>query len=818
MVYFCSMQQKIVLIGGPGTGKTSVLNELIKNDYYCMSEISREVTLKAKKEGIEQLFLTEPLLFSTMLLEGREQQFLEAHKSDQKVIFFDRGIPDVHAYMDFLKTDYPSVFLEKSNQYKYDKVFLFSPWKEIYTSDNERYETFNESLIISNFLQHTYKKLGIFYHFCPFWVCKRKSPFYYSFAFLRFMSIALEILQKYWGHTTFRSPQEKIIESVLDQNDVIALLPTGGGKSICFQIPALVQEGICIVISPLIALMQDQVDALHKKGIKALTIPSGSSTDDIVTLFDNLKFGNYKFLYISPERLQSSLIQEKIKELHVNLIAIDEAHCISEWGHDFRPSYRNIKTLRALKPTVNFIALTASATQKVIDDIIKNLTLQAPQVFKKSFFRQHLAYQVFTIEDKLYRLKQLFTKTKKPAIVYVNTRRRVEKISSFLTANGFKNSFYHGGLSSIEKQLAFENWMTEKTTIMVATNAFGMGIDKSNVHLIVHLNLPNSIENYLQEAGRAGRNGKKSFSVVLQNNNDIILFKEQIENSLPKITEIKNVYKKLSQYFQIAKGELLEASFNFNFLVFCKKYNFVPNKVATVLKILSNNSILRITDDFNKKSTIQFITNSHQVLNYGDKNKNLTMFIDSLLRSYIGLFEQETKINEFLLAKKTGITSQQVIANLKRLENDGLIIYNPANSNSEITFLVPREDDRTINKISKEARQYIKQKHKKATDLINFIQNNTVCRSVQVLQYFDEKEVKKCRICDVCLAERKSNSSNLSHTIIKILKEKKALSSKEISEHLLANEKDILIHLRNLLSSNSIAINNRNKFYLNQDR
>ncbi len=631
------------------------------------------------------------------------------------------------------------------------------------------------------------------------------------------MNFSLEILQKYWGHTTFRSPQDKIIEAVLDEKDTIALLPTGGGKSICFQIPALVKEGICIVISPLIALMQDQVDALHKKGIKALTIPSGSSTEEIVTLFDNLKFGNHKFLYISPERLQSSLIQEKIKELHVNLIAIDEAHCISEWGHDFRPSYRNIKILRTLKPSANFIALTASATQKVIDDIVQNLALQAPQIFRKSFFRQHLAYQVFTIEDKLYRLKQLFTKTKKPAIVYVNTRKRVEKISAFLTANGFKNSFYHGGLSPMEKQLAFENWMIEETPIMVATNAFGMGIDKSNVHLIVHLNLPNSIENYLQEAGRAGRDGKKSFSVVLQNNNDIVLFKERIENSLPTITEIKNIYTKLLQHFQIAKGELLETSFNFNFLAFCKKYDFVPNRTTTVLKILSNNGILIITNNFDKRSTIQFITNSHQVLNYGNKNKNLRLFIDSLLRNYVGLFEQEVKINEFLLAKKAGITSQLVISNLKRLENDGLIIYNQTNNSSKITFLVPREDDRTINKISKEARRYIKQKHKKATDLIRFIQNNTVCRSIQVLQYFDEKEVKTCGICDICLAKRKNDSPDISHTIMKILKEKKALSSKEISQHLLANEKDILIHLRNLLSTNSIAIDNRNKFYLNQD-
>ena len=628
------------------------------------------------------------------------------------------------------------------------------------------------------------------------------------------MISAKNILKKYWGFSEFRNPQEEIIKSVLEKKDTIALLPTGGGKSICFQIPALVQEGVCIVISPLIALMQDQVESLNKLDIKAITIPSGTSQDDIITLFDNLKFGNFKFLYISPERLQSTFIQQKIKELDVNLIAIDEAHCISEWGHDFRPSYRNIKILRDLKPETNFIALTATADKKVINDISENLDLKNHTVFRKSFFRENLAYQIYTIEDKLLRLKQIFTKIKKPAIVYVNSRKRTEEIANFLNANAFKSSFYHGGLSAIEKQISFDNWMTEKTPIMVATNAFGMGIDKPNVGVVVHLNLPSSIENYVQETGRAGRNKQKSFAVLLQNENDILHFEEQLENSLPTIYEIKEVHKKIYQHFRIANGELVENPFEFSFLEFSKKYNFTSNKVAIIFKILANNGVLEISTNFNKKSTLEFTTSSKQVLMYGNNNKKLKIFINSLLRTYGGLFEQESKINEYLLAKITGITSQQVITNLKQLEKDNLLIYKPVTTDSEITFLLPREDDKTINRCSKEIKLFINQKRKKANDFINFIKNDQVCRSVQLLHYFDEINTKKCGICDVCLSEKKNRKVISTASILELLAKNKNLSSKEICEALEGNEEDILIHLRSLLSTNKVGINNQNKFYL----
>ncbi|MCL4162804.1 UNVERIFIED_CONTAM: hypothetical protein GTU68_000666, partial [Idotea baltica] len=330
-----------------------------------------------------------------------------------------------------------------------------------------------------------------------------------------------QILEKYWGYSSFREPQEAIIAAVLNNKDCIALLPTGSGKSICFQIPALAKEGVCLVISPLIALMQDQIQQLKQKGIKAETIPSKSTEDDIVTLFDKIKFSGVKFLYISPERLQSKLIQQKLKELTINTLAVDEAHCISEWGHDFRPAYRAIKNVKDFLPEVPTIALTATANQRVIDDIAKNLDLNSPKIFKKSFSKENLGYHILDIENKQDKLIQIFKKFKNPAIIYVNRRQYAYEIAEFLNSNNFKASFYHAGLQKAEKETAFKNWMSEKTPIMVATNAFGMGIDKSNIGLVVHYNLPFSIENYVQETGRAGRDAQKAFAILLKNDNDI---------------------------------------------------------------------------------------------------------------------------------------------------------------------------------------------------------------------------------------------------------------------------------------------------------
>jgi ATP-dependent DNA helicase RecQ len=624
-----------------------------------------------------------------------------------------------------------------------------------------------------------------------------------------------KILEEYWGFTSFRAPQKEIITNVLENIDSIALLPTGGGKSVCFQVPALVKEGVCIVISPLIALMQDQVENLKKRDIKAITIPSGSNQNEIVTLFDQVKFGKVKFLYISPERLQAGLIQQKIKELNVNLVAIDEAHCISEWGHDFRPSYRNIKILKEILPEIPFIALTATANKRVLEDISKNLQLSNHSVFRKSFFRENLAYQVFKIEDKLERLLQIFTKTKVPAIIYVNTRKKTAEIANFLNANSFKSTSYHAGLNVKEKKAAFSDWMTEKKPIIVATNAFGMGIDKPNVGLVIHYNLPSSVENYVQETGRAGRNEKKSFGVLLYNENDIFLQKQQAENSIPTILEVKEIHKKLYQYFRISNGELLEETFSFNFYEFCKKYNFQALKTDVILKLLVNYGIIELDSSFHKKSTLKVIGTHYSVLNFSKNNSSFKNFINVLLRTYGGLFEDEVKINEFFIAKKASITSTQVIKNLKILAAQNLVEYLPVEGTISLSFLLPREDDKTINRFSREIKQFLFLKREKATNLMHFVKNNTVCRSAQLLSYFDEKTHTKCGICDVCIGDKKVDKKKLVLEILALLKENKCLSSKEISHLLNIFEKDILIHLQVLLSEDKITINNQNKFQLN---
>lgn len=623
-----------------------------------------------------------------------------------------------------------------------------------------------------------------------------------------------KILAQYWGFTQFRTPQKEIITSVLENRDTIALLPTGGGKSICFQIPTLLKEGVCIVISPLIALMQDQVKNLKKRNIKALTIPSGSNQNEIITLFDQVKFGKVKFLYLSPERLQTPLIQQKIKELNVCLVAIDEAHCISEWGHDFRPSYRSIQILKELLPAVNFIALTATANKRVLEDISVNLALTNHALFQKSFFRENLAYQVFKIEDKLTRLIQVFTKTKVPAIVYVNSRKKTAEIANFLNANNFKSTFYHAGLSVLEKQTAFEDWMSEKKPIIVATNAFGMGIDKPNVGLVIHYNLPTSIENYVQETGRAGRNEKKSFGVLFYNENDLFLQKQQIVNSIPTLLEIKEVHRKLYQYFRIANGELLDEVFSFNFFEFCEQYNFHQLKTDVVLKLLANYGILALENSFNKKATLIVTGSPYSLLHFSKNNSALKTFVNILLRTYGGLFENEIKIDEFFIAKKVGITASQVIRNFKILEAQNLVEYKQVNSDLSLSFLVPREDDKTINRFSKEIKQFLSLKKEKTTNFINFITNNTRCRSEQLLSYFDEKTNRKCGICDVCIAHKKKPAKNITSQIKEVLEKKKQLSSSEISSLLNIFEKDILIHLQILIGEDQIIINNQNKFQL----
>jgi len=625
---------------------------------------------------------------------------------------------------------------------------------------------------------------------------------------------ALDLLQKYWKHQNFRKSQEDIIHNVINGKDVLALLPTGGGKSVCYQIPTLLKEGICIVVSPLIALMQDQVNSLVRKGIKAIAVTSKLTESEIIIAFDNLRYGNIKFLYLSPEKLQSDFIQEKIKQLQVNLIAIDEAHCISEWGHDFRPSYLEINTLKELVPNTPIIALTATATDDVVKDIINLTPLTNPKIFKETFQRKNLAYQVFETEDIYHQLKLILNKIKEPSIIYVSSRKKTKSISDYLNKLGYKSTYYHGGLSNSFKEKSFKKWLNEESNIMVATNAFGMGIDKDNVKVVIHIDIPNSIENYVQEAGRAGRNGKKAFSVILFNHATLHEFNKKIKHNIIEIDFLNKIYNHLNQFFYISKGELLEQKYTFNLQDFCSRYKLNLFNTYNAILLLEKEGILTYDHLQNKQSTVLFKTSNEQVLNYTKTHPKYQNLLHVLLRSYGGIFENSVLINESFLAEKLKTTKQLIIKYLHQIAQDHIIQYIEQTKNTSIQFLVMREDKITINRISKNIIQRNTIKKNKAGKIADYIQNNKICRNVQLLSYFNEKIQEKCGICDVCLREKNKpkNTKQLSQEILKLLKDETELSSKEMILLLKINKDELMDALRFLLEQNSIKLASTNKY------
>lgn len=626
------------------------------------------------------------------------------------------------------------------------------------------------------------------------------------------------VLKKYWNYDAFREPQAAIIETLLKQKNVFTMLPTGAGKSICFQLPALILDGVCIVISPLIALMQDQVDNLKKKGIKAAVLLASLNQNEVVDLFDNLRYGGYKFLYLSPERLQSEFIQEKLKQIHVNLIAIDEAHCISEWGHDFRPSYRKVNVLTNMHPEASVIALTASATAKVIDDIIKNLQLQDIVQFKSSLRRQEINYKVKKTNDIRYCIKSILAKNVQPAIIYTSSRKASKSICDYLSANKFQSSFYHGGLSPQEKQEAYKNWLLEETPIMVATNAFGMGIDKDNVETIIHANLPFSIENYMQESGRAGRNGTDSSAYLLYNDAAIAEFKSQTEKSIVSLDFLKDVYYKLNQYFQISLGEKSVEQFPFDLAKFCATYNLSYLKTFNTVTTLEKEGILELTENIHKKSSLKFIGNQRQILNYSNEHEQFDKLIKTLLRTYGGLFDQYIKIDEFIISRKVNLEKEKVVQRLTQLHNDKILDYKPITSNQSILFLVPREDAYTMNRIANNVKQRQKIKLEKQQAVLDYVETTDVCRMHQLLAYFGEKQVENCGTCDVCLLNHNTTKAiddhrSISENILHLLGSK-SLSARELVENLQEDKDAILTVLQLLLDKNKIAITSQNKFQL----
>jgi len=630
------------------------------------------------------------------------------------------------------------------------------------------------------------------------------------------MPKAHELLKKYWGYDSFRHPQEEIIASVLEGNDTLALLPTGGGKSLCFQIPALVNEGICLVISPLVALMKDQVDNLMKRDIKAIALTGGIPSDEVITLLDNCVYGNYKFLYVSPERLQQDWVLEKIKNLPLNLIAIDEAHCISQWGHDFRPSYTKINLLKPLFPKVPMIALTASATFEVKEDIIKQLELKQPKLFQISFARENIGYFVYETEDKGYKIEQILKKNPEPSIIYVRNRKMCHDLSSQLNQLGFQSTLYHGGLPKREKEKNRQMWMSEKAPVIVATNAFGMGIDKPNVRTIIHVQLPENIENYYQEAGRAGRNGAKSFAVLLHHPSDILSAQSQLLLNLPDKEFLNTVYKKLCNYFQIAYGEGIDEQFAFNLNHFCGHYQFPVIKTFNSLNFLDRQGIITFTQEFSEKIVLQFIIESKEVIRYICLNPQDEEVILVLLRSYSGIYDMPTAINLALVSRKSNQTETVIEEVLQRLKEKGIIEYTAKNNDSSITFNEVREDERTINRVSKylEAQNELKQKKLKA--VLDYVKDTKHCKSRFILNYFGEKNTQDCGNCSYCLSKKttKSDSDNEANVLLNLIKEK-PLSSRELQQLTKISEEQLIFALQELLDNDYIKVLPNKKYTLN---
>ncbi|MFC6096765.1 ATP-dependent DNA helicase RecQ [Flavobacterium qiangtangense] len=629
------------------------------------------------------------------------------------------------------------------------------------------------------------------------------------------MQEALSILQKYWKYDTFRTPQAEIIASVLDGKDTFALMPTGGGKSICFQIPAMMQDGICLVISPLIALMKDQVANLQKLNIKAIALTGGISSDEISDLLDNCQFGNYKFLYLSPERLQADWILDRIKALPINLIAIDEAHCVSQWGHDFRPAYLKIASLKEHFPKIPFLALTATATDRVKTDVISQLKLENPAVFQKSFARKNLAYMVFNVEDKLYRLEQILKKNPQPSIIYVRNRKACLDVSSQLNYLGIKSTFYHGGLHAKEKDKNMKLWKNEEVQAIVATNAFGMGIDKANVKTVVHIQLPENLENYYQEAGRGGRNGEKAFAVLLNSPSDVQSSESQILNNLPDSKFLKEMYVKLCNFFQIAYGEGIDEQFSFNINQFCVQYNFPILKTYNGLQFLDRQGIISLSQEFTEKVTVQFVIESKEVMRYMSLNPQDEEIILAMLRTYPGIYEIITAINISLIAKKSKSAENQVVAVLNKLQERQIIDYHAKSNDSTITFNEVREDDRTINRVSKYLENQNDLKKAQLKSVLDYVVNDKSCKSRQLLDYFGEKESKNCGICSYCITLNRTESkvSSTAEKIVDLLKTS-PMSSREIQMYSKFSDEAIIFALQQLLEINKIEILPNNKYTL----
>ena len=580
-----------------------------------------------------------------------------------------------------------------------------------------------------------------------------------------------EILKQYWGYDSFRSKQEDAIHSILDAKDTLTLLPTGGGKSICFQVPALMMDGICVVISPLIALMNDQVTALKAKNIRALAITSGMSFSELDIALDNCIYGNYKFLYISPERIESDMVQQRLKKMNINLLAVDEAHCISEWGYNFRPSYLKIAEIREIT-TAPIIALTATATPLVVKDIQEKLKFDNGNIISTSFYRDELSYVVLKQDDKDSKLIQILNRVKGTSIIYCRTRKETKRIHLLLSEYGITSHYFHAGLDVLERASKQKQWQLNHVRVMVATNAFGMGINKKDVRLVVHNNIPFSMEAYFQEAGRAGRDKKLSYSILLYNDLDINDLKKQINNHYPKIEFIKSIYQNISNYLGIAIGDGKHQEFSFNISEFCERYNLNQLQTFNSIKLLEKEDYIKLSEAIHQPSRL-FIKVTHtELYQFQIANKQYDILLKILLRSYGSIFDNFTKIQENIIAKRAQLSTQEVKDFLTNLKQMDILDYIPQNSNPKLLMLKTRVDSKYIS-LSKETLETRKANEEaKAASVIQYVSNQYQCRSHVLQNYFGEEDNKRCGKCDVCLERNKLKINDQEFEAINISRSK----------------------------------------------
>lgn len=564
------------------------------------------------------------------------------------------------------------------------------------------------------------------------------------------MEESRSILREYWGYDEFRPPQEEIIDSVLKGRDTVALLPTGGGKSICFQIPALIFPGKTVIISPLIALMQDQVDNLMQRGIIAKSLNSNLDYHQIDNILDRFVYGDLKMLYISPERIATELFSKRIEKAKLSLIAVDEAHCISQWGYDFRPSYFNIPMLREIHPDVPILALTATATPKVIDDIREKLVLKNPAIFKKSFARDNLSLTVINTDDKGTELLRILSRVKGCTIIYVRNRRETIETAQWLTQHGHTVVSYHGGMERGLRDRNQQSWMNNKARIIVSTNAFGMGIDKPDVRLVVHMDVPPSLEEYFQEAGRAGRDGKESWAVMVLDEGDIAAAQNNLEEQFPSMEAIGGVYDRLCRYYRVAYGSGLMESYDFNIIEFAEYLNKPVKKVFHTLSILEKEGWIAFSEAFREPSRVLVLADAEELefLNAGDSMKKSVLV--HLLRKYEGLFIDYTKIDETRVAQEMKIDELQLIHYLHILRSENIIDYQPRSSKPQVTFTRerPQPESFSIDKKSYQLRKKLASDRLKA--MIAYVSQEERCRQTEVIAYFGEKGSLPCEKCDIC--------------------------------------------------------------------